>query len=232
MFGINKQCLELCWFMNNVFFYCMIDNRGYKFCCPEGEKLMKNSKTDLRVRMTKAMLRKGLTDILISKPIQEITVSELCEKAGINRSTFYAHYMDIYDLLNKIEDEMFIEFHLTLNKVVITSKDSTEQIPVFIYTVFDFLMRNSDMCIILLGEHSDRRFVSKLFNSAREKSIEEYVKEYPNTSRHNIELFYAFVASGCIGLLEFWLENGMRQSAQEMAYAASKLIKKGVAFLQ
>ena len=61
---------------------------------------------DQRVRITKLLIKKTFTELLTKKPIQKISVKELCEKAGINRGTFYSHYEDIYDLLEKIENEI------------------------------------------------------------------------------------------------------------------------------
>ncbi len=56
------------------------------------------------------LIRGAFTDLLRQKPIQNITIKELCERAGINRGTFYSHYTDIYDLRDNIEDEMTREF--------------------------------------------------------------------------------------------------------------------------
>lgn len=61
-------------------------------------------KVDRRVRKTKAALRAGLIKLMQEKSIREITVRELVDEVDINRSTFYLHYTDIYDMLNKIED--------------------------------------------------------------------------------------------------------------------------------
>ena len=64
---------------------------------------------DYRVRVTKMLIRKEFTQLLKEKPVQSITVRELCERTGINRSTFYNHYQDVYDLLEQIENEMLGE---------------------------------------------------------------------------------------------------------------------------
>ena len=61
---------------------------------------------DRRVRKTRAQLRQGLAELLKEKSIKEITVKELVEKVDINRSTFYLHYTDIYDMMEKIENEL------------------------------------------------------------------------------------------------------------------------------
>ena len=71
---------------------------------------MKSKGKDYRTRVTKMLIRKAFTDMLKEKPIQSITIKELCETAGINRGTFYSHYSDIYDLLEKLEEELMADF--------------------------------------------------------------------------------------------------------------------------
>ncbi|MBP3872222.1 MAG: hypothetical protein J6E32_00755, partial [Lachnospiraceae bacterium] len=62
-------------------------------------------KSDARVRYTKMRIREAFLDTLREKPVNRITVKELCEKAEINRATFYTHYADPFDLLDQIEEE-------------------------------------------------------------------------------------------------------------------------------
>lgn len=54
--------------------------------------------------------------LLKEKPISSVTVKELCEIANINRSTFYSHYIDAHDLLDKIGKELFDDMYATLNQ--------------------------------------------------------------------------------------------------------------------
>ena len=64
---------------------------------------------DYRVRVTKMIVRKEFTALLKEKPIQSITVRELCERTGDQPEYFYNHYRDVYDLLEQIENEMLAE---------------------------------------------------------------------------------------------------------------------------
>ena len=57
---------------------------------------------DHRVVVTEKWIKKAFIDLLMVKPIYCIKVKEVCENAGINRGTFYLHYKDIYDLLDKL----------------------------------------------------------------------------------------------------------------------------------
>ena len=75
-------------------------------------------KEDGRIRITRQMIRTALLNLLREKPLQHITVRELCEKASINRGTFYAHYDDIYDLMEQIEQSMFDEFKAILRPLL------------------------------------------------------------------------------------------------------------------
>ena len=76
------------------------------------------AKSDQRTRLTKMLIRKAFTELLREKQVQNITVKELCQTAGINRGTFYSHYTDIYDLLQQIEDEITEEFQKSLQPLL------------------------------------------------------------------------------------------------------------------
>ena len=67
---------------------------------------MEEQSVDRRVRKTKRQLRKALMDLMAEKPVKSISVRELADRADINRGTFYIHYKDVGDLLQRLEDEM------------------------------------------------------------------------------------------------------------------------------
>ena len=77
-------------------------------------------KTDARVRYTRKIIQETFLDLLKDKPISKITVKEICDKAEINRGTFYKHYQDCYDLLEKIEAEGIQEFEKMLAAIEAT----------------------------------------------------------------------------------------------------------------
>jgi AcrR family transcriptional regulator len=63
---------------------------------------------DLRIQKTLKGIREAFTELSKTRPVDKITVKELCEKALINKATFYFHYKNIDELLEEIEDE-FVE---------------------------------------------------------------------------------------------------------------------------
>ena len=67
---------------------------------------MEQSGTDRRVRKTKSQLRLALMELLVEKSAKNISVRELAERADINRGTFYIHYRDVGDLLQRLEEQL------------------------------------------------------------------------------------------------------------------------------
>lgn len=62
------------------------------------------------VQRTQALLKDGLTELMQTKPVQNITVRELTDYVNLNRGTFYLHYRDIQDLLEHLENDILDEF--------------------------------------------------------------------------------------------------------------------------
>mgnify|MGYP003282145508 FL=1 len=189
------------------------------------------SKNDQRIRLTKMLIRKAFTELLQNKPVQSISVKELCTAAGINRGTFYAHYTDIYDLMHQIEDEMMDTFLTALKPLL--NADSSQVTPLKITTeIFQCLKENADLCAVTLGKYGDKEFASRLLAIGREKCMECYVKYFTDATPKQIEYYYTFVSAGCIGILEKWLHDGMTSSPEELACIAENIMMKGIAFLK
>lgn len=187
--------------------------------------------SDQRVRMTKLLIRRAFTDLLRQKPMQSISVKELCEAAGINRGTFYSHYTDIFDLLEKMEGEMLKDFRNALKPLL--EMDEKELTSLRITTgIFKCLKENADICTVTLGPYGDKAFAAHLINIGREKCMESYLKYFAGATPKQVEFYYAFVSSGCIGLLEKWLAEGMNSSAEEIAETAENIMMYGIQFLQ
>lgn len=201
---------------------------------------MKEENLDRRIRKTRRMIRQCLTELLKEKRIQDITVREISEKADINRGTFYLHYRDVFDLMEQIETELLDELEEVLRR---------HQTPVLlsnlsiVFTeVFQLVQENSDMVAILLGENGDINFVNRLKNIVREKCLKDWielfrpetVKADPNTCCTNsaFEAYYSFTVTGCIGLVQYWLDSGLKETPQQLANLTEQIIIKGIRMFQ
>ena len=72
---------------------------------------------DQRITLTKKLLRDSLVELLNEKSIYKITIRELCEVAGINRSTFYRYYENQFSLLGEMEGEIVDIIYFNLAKL-------------------------------------------------------------------------------------------------------------------
>lgn len=189
------------------------------------------ARSDQRTRLTRMLIRQAFTGLLREKPVQSISVKELCEKAGINRGTFYFHYTDIYDLLHQMEDEMMNDIQTALKPLL--DSDAADLTPLKITTgIFRCLKENADLCAVTLGKYGDKDFAARLLAIGRERCVESYSKYFAKATPKQLEYYYSFVSAGCIGLLEKWLAGGMADSAEEVAHAAENIMMRGIHFLE
>lgn len=180
-------------------------------------------KTDRRVRYTKMVLKQSLLTLMRDQPIEKITVKDICELADINRGTFYAHYADPYDLLSQIENELFDEI-----LAAIETSLKAEAILGLLEEIFESIVKNSELCKVLFGEHGDKAFIRRIMFIAREKSAAEWKKMIPSLRDDQMELLYMFYANGCVAVIQHWLQNGMKDSPHDLSVFIEKLSTHGL----
>jgi AcrR family transcriptional regulator len=178
------------------------------------------------VRKTKDKLRQALTQLLREKPLQSITVRKLADMVDINRGTFYLYYKDIYDMIEKIENDMLEAFN-DIVKLRVSRSEGGSPDPV-LSDVFTFLADNADMCMVLIGPNGDLAFVNKLKELVRERCLYYWTEIYNAKSMRYFDYFYSFFITGCIGMFEEWLNGGMRETPEEMADILDRMIMNGV----
>lgn len=185
-----------------------------------------NSKVDRRVKYTRMVLKESLMKLLNEKPINTITVKELCALADVNRSTFYSHYSDQYDLLSKIEEEIIHDMNDTLMSYNVTQN---EDALVMIEKIVEYIAANSDSCRILLSENGDPSFRNRLMMIAHDYTMKTSMNQNMIIDEEMTEYASWFAVSGSIHVLESWLKNGMNKSPKQMAEMINHLINKGLA---
>lgn len=186
--------------------------------------LMENKKTDRRVRRTKRMLLEGLMTLLLEKDIKDISVKELTDYADINRCTFYLHYKDVFHMLDTIEEELFTEFNRILDENF-TQSECPTPLPI-LQDIFYYLLDNKKTVSALLGIHGDFAFVARIKKLLKERikyawSLESYKEE-------NFEYYFSFIISGCLGLIETWVQNDFSRSPETMALLSNEMILSGI----
>lgn len=178
-------------------------------------------KTDRRVRKTQAQLRAGLAKLMQQKSIKEITVKELVEEVDINRSTFYLHYTDIYNMLETIENELQNEILQVIEEHPVSPLNEGG-FP-FIEDIFLILWENKEICGALLGANGDMSFVRQIEDIIADHSLNVLMSSDPVRAKGKI-YSRAFCLTGCVGLIKAWLDSGLGESPHQMADLTFRLV--------
>ncbi|HAH96176.1 MAG TPA: TetR/AcrR family transcriptional regulator [Firmicutes bacterium] len=181
--------------------------------------------TDRRVKYTKMVLRESLIKKLRDKPIARITIKELCEDADINRTTFYAHYTDQFDLLNKIQDAFIADINSYLDQFALESGDSG--MLQLLSKIFEYIAQNDELCRVLLGSNGVVDFQTKVMQIVSTRIVVEWRKKQ-QVDEATAQYIYTYVATGSIGVIRKWLLDTNPKSPQEMAHLVVRMVYKGI----
>lgn len=186
---------------------------------------MNDKKENRSVIRTQLLLKDGLTRLMHQKPIQKISVKELTDSVNLNRGTFYLHYKDIYDLLEQIENDMLIEFQEINSTHKVTEMDG-KPYPLLL-DLFLLLQKNAEFCRILLIDNRDQNFVDKLKNIIRKRCLANLTYIFSSTDSALCSLYTSYILSGCIGIIENWLEYSPRCTPEILAHRTEDIILHG-----
>jgi len=173
---------------------------------------------DARVRYTKMIIQINFVALLKEKPINKITVKEICDLAEINRATFYKYYLDAFDLLEKIEDEVLKELQETIHHSL---KDGINKT---LIEILSKMKENEGLYTTLFSGNGDTSFALKIFRNCYVEFAEHIREQYPKLTKTQQAWIYVYTAQGSSGILNYWISDGMSESPKEVADFIEKLI--------
>ncbi|MDR1174599.1 MAG: TetR family transcriptional regulator C-terminal domain-containing protein [Treponema sp.] len=184
-------------------------------------------KTDIRVRFTRKVLEESLISLMKEKSILDITIREICEVAGLSRSTFYTYYNDQYDLLREIEEETFIETDKILRPYIkVVKKSSGRETTALLQDVLQYIAGNSNSIQVLLSKNGDSTFQKRFFRKGIE-AMWRFTEAAGIKSQDKGVAAYCsvFLIGGILSLVQEWLQNGMDTPVPEMAKMLFRLTR-------
>lgn len=164
---------------------------------------------DVRTRHTLSMIRKSFIALIEEKPFHAITLKEVCDRAGIHRSTFYKYFEDIYDWRDRIERESLQYIRQELDADI----QHSELKPIIVKVLTD-MRDDANMVKIMLSDHWENDVIAQI--------MEIYLKESGaltkfTTTISDDTLDYHFFVQGSIGAIRSWQEEGMTRPIEEVA---------------
>ena len=168
--------------------------------------------------MTKRMLYASLLELLKEKPIGSITVKEIVDGAGINRGTFYLHYDSPLSLLKEMQNS-FVQSNMVMFEAFMQDGYDRRHLD----RLYASLWKERDMFCALLGPNGDPGFLNSLRGFARERTVDEWNREFPRYSRASLYFLFDFVFPGLTGILLKWLQGEHGLLADEFGHRMERL---------
>lgn len=172
-------------------------------------------------RKTKQLIQESFIELLEQKPFDSITVGDISKVASINRGTFYLHYLDKYDLLDKIEQQLFEDLgnHIDeLQSHYSATQNFEKHQEQLASSLFGSIQAQAPLLKIFLSHHGRAGFHFR-FRDAFSQKVRvnlEQNEAIQSKLQLSMEYFLAFITSAFLGLVEQWVQNGLDKTPDEM----------------
>lgn len=175
-------------------------------------------KDSQRTIITKRMLKEGLLRLLKTKPLDKISIAELCRESGINRTTFYRHYEVPKDILKEMQTEFIKEMRESLVKPL--TENNFKQILVY-------LQQHSELVKLFIRYNSDTEW-TEMFRTLYQNICES--KKIDQLDPESQRLFYTYLAGGTYFLLRQWLIDGICKTPEDVSTIVLNILNKNILF--
>lgn len=167
---------------------------------------MKEKREDLRVIKTKQLIKDCFLELIEEKGYSKVTITDITTKAMINRNTFYLHYIDKEDLIDKIildsykTDEPRV-INIIKNHIIHNFKDKEKLQEIIISDIIDSFLEQLEFYRIILMDPGLNGYLSKL----KSKMKESFKTTIINSPEKKIS--YEFVFEGAFGVITEWIKR-------------------------
>lgn len=159
---------------------------------------------DLRVRRTRKLLQQAFIELTVEKGFAALTVRDITERAMVNRSTFYRHYLDKYDVLEEYLNEIY---ELT------ASQDAPGPL-----NLLKHIQQRADFYRVMLGPKGDPFFAQRFRQNTekRFRSVSAQALPEPETDALPVDLRLSCIAYAGLGATAWWLEQEQPCSPEQL----------------
>ncbi len=180
-------------------------------------------KSDARVRYTRRVLKESFLQLLREKPVNRITVKELCELAEVNRATFYTHYSDCFALLESIEQELIDAFGRALKLA------DPFDVSAFIEAVYAMAEQHGEACRVLIFDGASPSVPGRMISLAREESIAAWRKQLRHASDAELEMLYMHLSHGLMNVVVGGYD---KYSREEVVRFVSRIVSSSLSLFR
>lgn len=170
-----------------------------------------NTKNNQRTRLSKLLFKNALMDLLKEKgSVAKISVRELCDRAELNRSTFYAHYNEPKDLLYEIETELLNATEEHLKKI---GQENDAGAHKYILSFLQYIRQNDKQFRTLLIDSADPVFRSRFMQQSIIQFVNNLRIELPKELEQYI---FSYILNGSTGIIIQWIRSDYAVNENEI----------------
>lgn len=161
------------------------------------------SSVDRRILKSREAIKKAFIELISEKSIDHITIKDIADKANVNRRTIYLHYIDKYDLLDKL-----IEEHIKKLREICETTSETDILngsPGW----FEYFKSHYSFFSAMLASKGSPFFRSRFLELVIEDVKNGYYITERKNSRLNTDVILQFFGTACVGAVEWWFKNEM-----------------------
>lgn len=190
--------------------------------------IVREQKMDHRVRVTHTLLKEALYKLIQTKSVQDITVKELCYEANINRTTFYAHFQSVKNLIESLESEVWVELIVLIKK---SEKDNRYFSNQIFHDVYQLANHYHELFDLLLIKNADPEFVEKVYKLGRTAFKVSFDKSLVGKKASSMEYYYISVLNSFIGIMKLWFVENRKETPEQMADITKGIINRGIQYI-
>ena len=173
----------------------------------------KIKKEDGRVRYTKMRIRSAFYELLQKTEYEKITVTSICDLAEINRATFYKHYLDVPDLVDKLQDDAVNELGSRLSQA---KGDSLEcSVAEALKYIRGNITESSPIRELIFPRSTG--FISKISGLVYELFSDFMLPHEKEMTGITKDILFSYISAGRAGIIEYWCRSGYKENEEDIA---------------
>lgn len=182
------------------------------------------SKTDLRIIKTKDAIHRALITLLEDQTLQDVTITELCRTANINRGTFYLHYTQVEDVFEEYFREITADLARSYEEPYRhVSVLKTDELDPSTIRIFHHIKKYQPFYQIVLSKKVPLLYYYLLFDEVNRLFLQDNTVSWPFDDV-NRELYCAYQANAIIGMILYWHQHDFQATADDMNKQLVKIL--------
>lgn len=185
---------------------------------------IEKTKVDPRVLRTRQLLKSALVELLEEMEPDKITVNRIATRATINRVTFYLHYRDIQDMMDKMAEEMVVEIEAAMTRKVAEKKTGSDD--VILLGLLEHIAANARFYKVIIGSRGVPIFHERLRDIFVKKINDGVTKHILAEKGIQQDVAVWFGSAAMLGTIASWVRNDMPYSPQFLARQFALLFRR------